>query len=80
MKTKMSVLVTLKGPIESKELYEDIKKYGANVTDMGNKVMVYVVIDIRENAIEHILAACHKYDNDCQVNAQIINKEEKPSD
>lgn len=79
MNTKMSVLITLKGPIESKELYEDIKKYGANVTDLGEKVMVYVTIDIRNDAIEHIMAACHKYDNDCSVNAHMIQTEEKPS-
>lgn len=79
MNTKMSVLITLKGPIESKELYEDIKKYGANVTDMGEKVMVYVTIDIRNDAIEHIMTACHKYDNDCSVNAHMIQKEEKTS-
>lgn len=75
MQTKMSVLVTIPGPIDSRELYEDIKRYGANVTDMGAKVLVYCKIDIREDAIEKILTSCNKY-GDCEVNAQMLKDEE----
>lgn len=76
MNTKMSVLVTIPGAIDSLELYEDIKQYGASVTDMGDKTLVLVTIDIRENAIEHILAACHKYNPDCEVNAHMLGEKE----
>lgn len=71
MQTKMSVLITIKGKIDSKELYEDLKQYGLNVTDMGEKTLIYAKIDIRDNTIEKILAICNKY-GDPEVEAHII--------
>lgn len=69
MQTKMSVLIIIKGKINSKELYEDLKPYGLNVTDTGEKTMVYATIDIREPTIEYILETCNKY-GDYEVHAQ----------
>lgn len=75
MNTKMSVLVTIPGAIDSKELYEDIKQFGCNVTDLGDKTLVYATIDIRNSAIEYIMTACHKYNPDCEVKAHMLTEE-----
>ena len=74
MKTKMSVIVTIPGRFNSFELYEDIKQYGASVTDIGDTTIVIVTIDIRNEAIEHIMEACHKYNPNCEVNARMLEE------
>ena len=76
MKTKMSVTVTIPGKFDSLELYEDIKKYGASVTDMGETTIVRVTIDITNEAIERIMTACHKYNPDCEVHAHMLEEKE----
>ena len=75
MDTRMSVKVILNGTIDSKELYEEVKDTGANVTDMGQCTFVHVEADIRTDVLERVLAACRKYDVDCQVNAHRIKDE-----
>lgn len=52
MQTKMDVCVTIKPRAKSRELYERLQQYSANVTDLGNTVYVYTKIDIREDVME----------------------------
>lgn len=70
MNTKMDVYITVKPKSKSRELYERLQPFKANVTDLGDKVYVYTEIDIREDAIEKILDICHEY-GECEVNAQM---------
>ena len=77
MQTKMNVYVTVKPRVQSRELYEKLLPYKANVTDLGDKVYVYAEIDIREDAVEHILAICKEY-GDCSVDASMVK--ETPSE
>lgn len=70
MNTKMNVYITVTPKSKSRELYERLQPFKANVTDLDDKVYVYTEIDIREDAIEKILEICHEY-GDCEVNAQI---------
>ena len=78
MQTKMNVYVTVKPRVKSRELYERLLPYKANVTDIGDKVYVYTEIDIREDAIEHILKICKGY-GDCSVDAHMVD-EKAPSE
>jgi hypothetical protein len=73
MKTKMSVSIIVNGCVESRELYEELKTYGLNVIDIGNKALVYATIDIRDPDIESILQICKKY-GDCEVEAHPVDK------
>lgn len=70
MNTKMKVFITVTPKSKSRELYERLQPFKANVTDLGDKVYVHTEIDIREDAIEKILTICHEY-GDCEVNAQM---------
>lgn len=73
MQTKMNVYITIPAGIRSRELYERLQPFKANVTDMGDKVYVYMTIDIREDVIEKVLTICHEY-GDCSVDAHMVNK------
>lgn len=44
---------------DSRELYNELKRYGLNVTDMGSEVFVYG--DIDESDYEKILRICISY-------------------
>lgn len=77
MKTKMNVYITVKPRAKSRELYDRLLPYKANVTDLGDKIYVYTEIDIREDAIEHILRICKEY-GDCSVDASMVK--ETPSE
>ena len=77
MQTKMNVYVTVTPKCKSRELYERLQPYQANVIDLGSKVYVMTQIDIRENAIEKILKICHEY-GDCSVDAHMVD--ETPSE
>lgn len=61
MTTKMNVFITLPGGTDSRALYEELKAYKVNVTDLEKKVFVYTTVDIREPIIEYVLQACYKY-------------------
>lgn len=73
MQTKMNVYVTITPATRSRELYERLQPFEANVTDLGDKVYVYTQIDIREDAVEKILKICHEY-GDCSVDAHMVSE------
>lgn len=75
MKTKMSVVIVVKNCIESRELYDELKIYKLNVMDMGDRTLVYAIIDIREPDMEGILAICNKY-GDCNVEAHLVDEKD----
>lgn len=77
MQTKMNVYVTVKPRVKSRELYERLTPFMANVTDLGDIVYVYTQIDIREDAIEKILSICREY-GECSVKADMV-EEDTPS-
>ena len=76
MQTKMNLYVTIVPKIKSRELYERLLPYDANVIDLGDKVYVTAMIDIRDDAVEKILKICDTY-GECSVNAYLVD--EKPS-
>lgn len=75
MKTKMSVVIVVKNCIESRELYDELKIYKLNVMDMGDRTLVYAIVDIREPDMEGILTICHKY-GDCDVEAHLVDEKD----
>ena len=77
-RTKMNVYITIESGIKSRELYERLLPFKANVTDMGDKVYVYMAIDLREDTIEKVLTICHEY-GDCSVDAHMV-KEKGPQE
>ena len=74
MKTKMSVMIVVKDCIESRELYHELERYKLNVMDMGDKTLVYAMIDIREPNIEEIIKICNRYGS-CEVEAHLVDKD-----
>ena len=75
MKTKMSVVIVVKNCIESRELYDELKIYKLNVMDMGDRTLVYAIVDIREPDMEGILTICNKY-GDCDVEAHLVDEKD----
>ena len=61
MQTKMDIFITIIPKVKSLELYSKLRPYKANVTDLGDKVLVTTKIDIREDDIEHIVNICKDY-------------------
>lgn len=47
---------TIKGPFDSKKLWSLISKYNVNLTDLGDKVLVYGDVNIHDAA--DVLAFC----------------------
>ena len=76
MQTKMNLCITITPKIRSRELYERLLPYDANVIDLGDKVYVRTEIDIKEDAIEKILEICNNY-GECSIDAHLV--EAKPS-
>lgn len=75
MTTKMNVVITIPGPMDSKELYRELSQHDASVsvTDLETEVYVKLTIDIRESVIEDVLQLCHKYGGkDLQVQAKEV--------
>lgn len=58
--------VTIKGKIDSKELWEDIRRYDVNVTDMGEVTFVHGEASMCDLIL--IISICRKYgDINCEV-------------
>lgn len=74
MQTKMKIVITIKGAIDSIKLYKELSPYSFNVTDMLDKTLVYATIDIRESIIEEVLKICNLY-GECDVEAHMVRKE-----
>lgn len=72
MQTKMDVFITIVPKVESRELYERLTPYGADVTDLGTKVYVATKIDITEDKIEKIMDICKEY-GDTSVDAHMAD-------
>lgn len=53
--------VTINGKIDSKELWEDVKGYDINVTDLGEVTFVYGEVSMFDSLI--IISICRKYGN-----------------
>ena len=51
--------VTIKGKIDSKELWDDIKGYDVNVTDLGEVTFVYGQATMYDSMF--IIDICRKY-------------------
>lgn len=78
MQTKMKVVVTIKGHIDSHKLYNQLQPYNLNVTDLGDKTLVYATIDIKEATIENILNVCGEY-GECEVEARMVKDKTPPA-
>lgn len=48
--------VEIKGPFDSKKLWALIERYGVNLTDLGNIVLVYGEVDVHDAT--DIIAYC----------------------
>lgn len=72
MQTKMDVFITITPKVESRELYERLAPYRADVTDLGTKVYVAAKIDITEDKIEKIMDICKEY-GDTSVEAHMAD-------
>lgn len=76
MQTKMNVYITIKPRAKSRELYDRLRQYDANVIDLGDKVYVTATIDIKEDFIEKIIKVCSEY-GECSVDTYM---EKTPSE
>lgn len=70
-KIEMDVTITVTGEVDCKEMQEDLKEYGATVTQLPDGAKVEVRVDIINDAIEHIMTVCHKY-GDHEVKAKRV--------
>ncbi len=75
MSTEMSILIEVKNCTDSKQLYDELKKYKPNVIDMGAKTVVHTTIDIRDDAMENILNVCNKYGS-CDIEAHLVGEKD----
>lgn len=58
---KMVISVIVNGDIDSDALYKELKDYGMNVTNAGDKTYVNGIVDAREPIVIPILEKCNKY-------------------
>lgn len=72
MTTQMTILITIHGQINSRELYDRVGDI-AHVTDFGDKTMVYSLIDIREDAVERLINTCKEY-GECEIDANRVKE------
>ena len=70
MQTEMDVFITIIPKVKSRELYDRLAPYKANITDSGTKVYVATRIDITEDKIEKIMGICKEY-GDTSVEAHM---------
>lgn len=70
MQTKMDVFITIIPKVKSRELYESLTPYKADVTDLGTKIYVAAKVDITEDEIEKIMNICKEY-GDTSVEAHM---------
>ena len=56
---KVNIFITIKGKIDSFELYEVLKGYGMNVTDLIDKTLIYATCSL-EDAIS-VIGICSAY-------------------
>lgn len=70
MQTKMDVFITITPKVKSRELYERLAPYKADVTDLGTKIYVAAKVDITEDEIEKIMNICKEY-GDTSVEAHM---------
>ena len=72
MNTKMTILITIWGDIDSADLYRRVCDI-AHVTDLGEKTFVYSMIDIREDTIEKLINICKEY-GEVEVDANRVKE------
>lgn len=70
-KIEMDVTIKVIGDIDHKELSRDLDGYGCTITPLPGAVQIDVRIDVVNDAIEHIMAVCHKY-GDHEVTAKRV--------
>ena len=59
--TKKRICVVIEGQIDSKALYDELRRFGMSVTDLAKMCYVYGTIDLAEPATQYILEICSKY-------------------
>lgn len=73
METRKNIFITVYGEIDSQELYEKVRNYHMNVTNLGTRVYVYGTVNLTEPLVEYILQICYSYGN-CDVKLASISK------
>jgi len=53
------LFVEIRGPIDSKALWDELESYGVNVTDMSDTVLVYADLPILQAVT--VVGICSKY-------------------
>ena len=71
MQTSMNIYVTIKPKVKSRELYERLRPYNVNVTDLGDKVYVYTRMQLSRVDLEKVLSICNEY-GECLVDAHMV--------
>lgn len=76
MKTTMNVSIIIRPEyapgFKSIDLYNKLKPYNVNITDLGDKVYLFAIIDIRDDAIETIISTCKKC-GECDIEAYMVD-------
>lgn len=68
---RVKLFVHIKGEINSRELYEDIKCYDPCVTDIGTETFVTASVNITMFDAEKIITTCNKY-GECDVQIEVL--------
>lgn len=68
---RMSLYITINAKIDSRKLYDELRQFGINVLDLGEKTIAYLPIDIGYSEIERIIFICSKY-GDISVRGKTI--------
>lgn len=71
MQTSMNIYVTIKPRVKSRELYERLRPYNVNVTDLGDRVYVYTRIQLSRVDLKKVLSICNEY-GECLVDAHMV--------
>lgn len=66
-----TVDIIIKGQIESKQLYEELRCYEPCVTDIITETYVSANVDLTMPDIENIIAICKKY-GDCDIEVRNV--------
>lgn len=78
MTTKKDIFITIPGSIDSEQLYQELKNYSMNVTNLVTRTYVYGTVDLADPLIEYIIQICYKYGN-IQVDLVDIPEQKAPN-
>lgn len=69
---KMELCITIKYALNSKWLYDDLKRFGLNVIDAGTETYVHGKINMPSNELADIVDICATH-GECEIDLKATN-------